>query len=465
MALVLYTPVDEDKILASLGEAEYSYFFVYQAFLNLLKKRYTVIDVGSNHEKIDTYYESGKAFGEPVICLAFTPPHKIPEGIRCPTIPVFAWEFDTFPHDLPGGKEEDWLGVIADQRWAITHSCYVEKNIRKSTDEDIQIISVPSPVFDNFSTLYRPSTPPFTEAPQLSWDGILLDSSEIDINTSSHAHWHSSIEATLKESLHSSDCQLRLEGLVYLSILNPNDGRKNWQDMLHAFCWAFKDNANVTLVFKITHHTPNTFMAALIDELFKLGPITCRVVAIHGYLSTDTFNRLIGLSHYVVNSSTGEGQCLPLMEAMSAGKPAISPAHTGMADYISSQNSFIVTSAKEPAFWPHDPNQKYTAMQYRISWQSLYANFLASADVFHHKPKTYRAMAKQAHETLKAHCSRQAVMKKLSGFIDARLKVEAITQSAAKPERRYLPYAIRSRIIAKRYRDYLAHPANNEETS
>ena len=67
----------------------------------------------------------------------------------------------------------------------------------------------------------------------------------------------------------------------------------------------------------------------------------------HGYLNDDEYAKLVQGSTYVVNAAHGEGQCLPLMEYMSAGKPAIAPSHTAMEEYINEGNSFVVKSSAE----------------------------------------------------------------------------------------------------------------------
>src|SRR5207253_2984059 len=44
---------------------------------------------------------------------------------------------------------------------------------------------------------------------------------------------------------------LELTGVVYATVLNPFDGRKNWEDLLSGFLWALRDRADATLVIKL----------------------------------------------------------------------------------------------------------------------------------------------------------------------------------------------------------------------
>jgi glycosyltransferase involved in cell wall biosynthesis len=86
----------------------------------------------------------------------------------------------------------------------------------------------------------------------------------------------------------------------------------------------------VTLVFKLVHHDRDRSCAAVLLELRKLAPFHCRVVVIHGFLEDAIYDELILATTYAVNSSRGEGQCLPLMEFMAAGRPAVAPTHTAL---------------------------------------------------------------------------------------------------------------------------------------
>ena len=49
--------------------------------------------------------------------------------------------------------------------------------------------------------------------------------------------------------------QVVVDGVVYVSVFNPLDGRKNWHHLITAFCWAFRDTSDATLVLKMTRAT------------------------------------------------------------------------------------------------------------------------------------------------------------------------------------------------------------------
>lgn len=212
--------------------------------------------------------------------------------------------------------------------------------------------------------------------------------------------------------------RIDLNGVVYTSIFNPRDGRKNWEDILTAFCIAFREQKDVTLVFKMTYKDMSGYLEDVFSLLCQLHPFQCRVVVIHGYLQPDEYASLIGATSYIVNSSRSEGQCLPLMEYMSCGIPAIAPDNTAMADYVNESNSFVVASSPEPHYWPHDPQQIFTTLWYRPSWESLHAAYLESYQIATQSPETYSSMAQCAWESQYNYCSRDKLNIRLESFLD-----------------------------------------------
>jgi len=212
--------------------------------------------------------------------------------------------------------------------------------------------------------------------------------------------------------------RINLNGVVYTSIFNPRDGRKNWEDILTAFCLAFREQKDVTLIFKMTYKDMSGYLEDVSSLLCQLHPFHCRVVVIHGYLQPDEYASLIGATSYIVNSSRSEGQCLPLMEYMSCGIPAIAPDNTAMADYVNESNSFVVASSPEPHYWPHDPQQIFTTLWYRPSWESLHAAYLESYQIATQSPETYSSMTRRAWESQYNYCSRDKLNIRLESFLE-----------------------------------------------
>lgn len=204
--------------------------------------------------------------------------------------------------------------------------------------------------------------------------------------------------------------------VLYTAILNPNDGRKNWEDIITAFVYALRDKPGATLLVKIANEHLQMFFEDIFTFYMRLHPFDCRVVFIHGYLSDEEYQQLVVHSSYIVNASRGEGQCLPLMEFMSSGVPAIAPLNTAMLDYIDPANAFIVKSSPELAYWPHDPRQVYRTYWHRIDWQTLYEAFVASEAVFSKSPRVYRDMCAAATASLQGFCSMAVARSRLQEF-------------------------------------------------
>jgi glycosyltransferase involved in cell wall biosynthesis len=215
---------------------------------------------------------------------------------------------------------------------------------------------------------------------------------------------------------------LELSGIVYTSILNPKDGRKNWEDLVTAFCWAFRSDENATLVLKMTHHKLGSFLGTLLQLYSQMSPFKCRVVAIHGFLTNEQYQQLIDRSHFVVNSSSCEGQCLPLMEFMGQGVPAVAPNHTAMADYVTTKNTFVVKSNLCPTFWPFDERRAIRTLCYRIDWHSLMEAFENSLQVALDDKEYYQSMRIESIAAVKAVAGHEVVYNKMDSYLSKTAK-------------------------------------------
>ena len=61
---------------------------------------------------------------------------------------------------------------------------------------------------------------------------------------------------------------------------------------------------------------------------------------------------LIRRTDFYVNVSKAEGLCIPLMEFMSCGKPALAPRHTSLLDYLDDANSIAIEATPSLASGP-----------------------------------------------------------------------------------------------------------------
>ncbi|WP_211462661.1 glycosyltransferase family protein [Collimonas silvisoli] len=209
---------------------------------------------------------------------------------------------------------------------------------------------------------------------------------------------------------------VNLEGVIYTSILSPKDGRKNWFDMVTAFCWTFRDVEDATLVLKMNERDLSVYHNTLLTLLSQLAPFKCRVVTLHAYLDDATYEELIGATSFYVNTSLCEGLCLPLMEFMCCGKPVIVPLHTAMEDYIDDGAAFIVKSSLEHNVWPHDPRDLFRTLRYRLDWESICSAYKDSYRVAKQEPEKYIEMSEHAMARQASYCAGAVVKEQLRDF-------------------------------------------------
>jgi glycosyltransferase involved in cell wall biosynthesis len=218
---------------------------------------------------------------------------------------------------------------------------------------------------------------------------------------------------------------LSLSGLVYTSILNLRDPRKNWGDGLSAFLHAFRERPDATLVLKLVTNPAREHadLSLFLDHYhaLRIGH-RCRVVVIGEYLDDAALSGLVRASTYYVNTSHAEGACLPLREALAAGRPAIAPAHTALADVMDDTVGLVVRAHPEPAAWPHDPSGRPETEQFRLVWQSLLDAFRESAAIADRDRPRHDALAAAARERMREHAHPDRVADALAAAL-ARLAV------------------------------------------
>lgn len=216
-----------------------------------------------------------------------------------------------------------------------------------------------------------------------------------------------------------ADIAVTLHGVVYTSVLNPDDGRKNWQDIVTAFCHALRDADDATLVIKAVHHSMVSYLGMFNYLMQAIGPMRCRVIILHGYLDDADYRRLIDASTYYVNASLCEGGCLPLVEFISTGTPAIAPDNTAMRDYIRPDSSFVVKSAPVCTNWPHDPRFVMRTSYYRIDWESLATQFRDSYDLVKRDPAAWHTRGVRAAGSVQQFYGGDVVQASLRRFLQS----------------------------------------------
>lgn len=505
MRFLIYSEVNASNIATSLGRPEYSYYFVLKEFMPVLRQLGEVIVVQDPQREVDPLFHQALAEGERCVFLSFSPPHKTVRGLVCPTIPVFAWEFDTIPDETwHGQSEQDWRFVLNGLGRAVVHSNQTVRAIHRAVRDDFPVTSIPAPVWDRLEGLREMLAQPRPASAEHRIKvprGVVVDTRTLDLGpyrpgpnaleefiaagqpkpvvgpamapeASSRpgplqvAHttvryllewyrlvWRELMPAPVTGALATVKRRVRptrplpaalpvesaptsspdpvetgwwvpashelvLDGVVFTSILNPYDGRKNWTDILTAFCTAFRDEPDATLLFKLTHQEYRSAVEAMLTTLARLPEFRCRIVLVHGFLEQSDFNALIEASDFVVNASHGEGQCLPLMEMLSCGIPALAPRNSAMLDYMDTDVGFVVNSWEDGTAWPHDPRLAYRTCRHQLDWASLRDGYLAAYRCYLDAPERYRQLSANAIERMRGHCSQTVARQRLCQLLE-----------------------------------------------
>ncbi|MGP0029175.1 MAG: glycosyltransferase [Acidimicrobiales bacterium] len=138
---------------------------------------------------------------------------------------------------------------------------------------------------------------------------------------------------------------LRAFRFLHISSAFP---RKGIDVLLDAYAAAFDGQSDVTLVLK-TFPNPHNQVGELLQQLRSRHPNPPDVRWIDRDLDDRELQGLYNLSDCYVHPARGEGFGLPVAEAMSAGVPVISVAHSGLADFVSGETAVTIPFRLEPA--------------------------------------------------------------------------------------------------------------------
>lgn len=214
---------------------------------------------------------------------------------------------------------------------------------------------------------------------------------------------------------------LTLKGIVFTSIFNLGDRRKNETDLLSAFLTAFKDRPDVTLVIKLaTNPQREPIEVPILAHMYHSLGIRhrCRLVVITDFLTDEQMAELTRVTSFYVNMSKAEGACLPLQQSLAAGRPSIAPDHTAMADFMNDRVGFVIRSHPEPTYWPHDPEKRTETYWQRIVWSDLRDHLVSAADLAANDLPGYHAMGRAARERLRAYAGTETSLAALKAALE-----------------------------------------------
>jgi glycosyltransferase involved in cell wall biosynthesis len=163
--------------------------------------------------------------------------------------------------------------------------------------------------------------------------------------------------------------------LLFLTIFNPHDTRKNMQEMIFGFLTLLQKYPTAVLIVKLVLAEQMTPLGDILHNVVRHYfdsdvTIACdRILVISGYLTEDELAALYRISDFYLCGSVAEGQNLPLLEAMSYGVVPVSTVHTAMADYLTDENS-IPIKTRPFSSYRRDMAANVTGRAYSVEFAS-----------------------------------------------------------------------------------------------
>ncbi len=479
-AILLTTYMTGSTEGQNLGVAGYSYDFVTQLFLPLLQQWGEVIPVPSPERNLQSAVKQAQADGLDAIHLSFLPLQDVCLAQDAPNVVVPAWEFPDVPNFAFGlNPQNDWPATANRCDLVLVGNPFTENALRKGgTTVPIRVTQVPVPdeyfklpVWNNSDStrLDCPGyvlsggvkavgcrTPTTQEQPELSMLKEIGKAIERGVSRNFKRLLGKQVYQWIKQPTltsrtrrkpkqNSQRANIRLphpwkekldvSGIIYTSIFNPNDGRKNWQDLLTGFLFALGDCEDATLVIKLITSNQQAIRRVIDNYIRRDIPHRCNLVFVTDYLNDEQMLQLAENSTYYLQTTRAEGNCLPLMNFLAAGRPGISPAHSAIADYFDEDIGFVVESHPEPAAWPHDPNLRTRSTWGRLVWPSLVEQIRASYDLAKYDRAAYEAMGQRGKTRLEEWSSVEAIWPRLEEALDTLFPAQATTLPLVAPRR------------------------------
>ncbi len=440
--LLVSTISGETETPSRVGAASYSYYYVTRAFAPLLRRWGTVVESVRPGERID---ELARQQQSPVIHLGFLPLDLFHRTRHAPNVAFPFWDFPDLPAVALGGNpRNNWVATANELDLILTSSEFTQDAfVRSGVRTPVSVVPVPlhgtyagiprferdhRVVLDCRCHVLKPAPAAAhrsrTKDVYHRFVAPRLSRRSAD-RLSAAAHALSAMRGEWRETGHV-DCEagesVELTGIVYTTVLNPFDQRKNWPDLLTAYLMALAGCDDATLVIKVA--VPPDRASSGVNKIVSFYrrldlAHRCKIVLVSEYMNDTLMAELARGTTYYLNASRAEGACLPLQDFLAAGRPAIAPRHTAIADYFSAGAGFVVDSHPEPAAWPQDPDGRCTTTWHRIVWPSLHDAIRESYSVAKSDRGRYEELAANARTSMASRAAADAVGPRLKSALDS----------------------------------------------
>lgn len=467
----------------NLGVAGYSHDIVANLFIPLLSRWGEVFVIPDPRTNLEAAIQEMRSRNLEPVHVSILPFQDVCLTDSAPNIVVPAWEFPDIPNDeFDDNPQNKWPDVAARCKSVFVGGPFTLDTLRNAgITVPIHIVPVPTP--DAYFKLPGWTSP---QSGRMECSAIVLPQDESETSAKTYRtptrkqakaapsrlkQFGQAIEASIRNATrfivgeaiyeryercqravkagyhatlrppklnvpYRASADFELSGIVYTSIFNPLDGRKNWSDLLTGFLMALGDCKDATLVVKLATSSPDAAQAIIDFYQNRDIPHRCKVIFITDFLTEDQLYNLASASTYYLQTTRAEGNCLPLMNYLAAGRPAVSPCHSAIEDYFDEQVGFVVESHPEPAAFPHDPELRCRTTWARIVWPSLVKQIRASYRIAKSDAATYQAMAARARERMQGWASSEQVWQRLNVALDATIN-EQISETQPRHENRH----------------------------
>jgi glycosyltransferase involved in cell wall biosynthesis len=332
----------------ALGSAHYSYGFAADAFARMFGQGGYSVRTLANPEqfKNKTFAQLNDLPEGPMLHLIFRSTEDIRRVEGAYNVACFAWEFEALKANALADESMllDQAAMLrtCDEVW--TPSTYARDVLKRHDVTNVRVIPAPISVPDILSRDKEAS---------IKVLGLLEAVSLVTYSAGREADF----QRLANERALPLEDQPRLKqvlsngGAVFLAVCNPYDKRKNLASLIEGFVLATEGRDDAVLIVKLVNSGqfdhPSGYLFHQMRVLF--GNPHCidedRVILFSAYLSDEEMAAMYGAADFYVCTSIGEGQNLPLLEAMAHGCIPVSVQNTAMRDYIAEDASVVIAEA------------------------------------------------------------------------------------------------------------------------
>lgn len=419
--LTIRSSLDAAEVVEHCGDEGYSYYFVAEAFRPLLERWANTQERGNRCGGSSERLEIARGAGKNTVQLSFLPLHHVRLLDDAVNVAFPFWEYPDIPSTNIGGEARNNWVRAAERLDLILTACEFTRQAfrRANVTTPIEVVPVPAPAAYFSAPPWRPG-----ECVRLDCPVYLLPQARTLSRVGGLARKlaaRAGIAARDRLPIpYAARDRLQLSGVVYSTVLNPFDERKNWREIISGFVHGLHDKSDAMFVVKLAA-SRSLSREALHNVLHFYQCLRmrhqCQVAITAAYLSDKQMTDLARGSTYYVNASRAEGACLPLAAALAAGRPALAPAHSALAEYIDESVAFVVPSRPRPTYWPIDPARRPSTVWHEITRDDLAEQFRISYEVARRDLPRYRSLAARGRRRMQALAGEESVWRRLSAAL------------------------------------------------